>query len=214
MNISKCSLGSSFRRRLLWAVLVLTLTLFSSCAFHKTFPFICFKKDCIKQQFDHPGKQIGGYKKGGKPVGARSKKSKKKRKKKHSGLAGASRTPIDKAQLDLMISDTLPSKESIKILFRYKLKSPERTSNIDSTFIKSSLLTLSKNDMVKINYYLEKYEVNNIDEVVITPVIDDKNVDFKKNNRLAQAKANKVVHHLIKAGVKKKKIKIFGSRGS
>jgi len=189
-------------------LVILTVALFSSCAIHAGFPFICFKKDCIKGAWSLPRKEAGGKRGLGQRMSiAMAKISAKKRKNANKSIDVA-KIKVDHNLLDALLSDTTQADKFIKVAFHHKGKTKIKTIEVDSLYIKSSFLTLSKNDRILINYYLNKYEVKNITDVYISFVIvgDEKE---EQVTRVAIMKMKKVEHYLIKTKVKKSRIKII-----
>lgn len=183
--------------------------LLSSCAIHPYFPFICFKKECIQSQFNTGVKPTGGrrgIKQQFKMLNTKIKKKKAKNKRAKSGdLAGRSR--ISDSKLDSLIKDTSRVDDYIKMIIYHKVESPEKRVDKDSVYIKSSFLQLSKEDKALINYYLEKYPVKDIKEILLMLTVESpEDIDTKK--RSGMMKARRLRNSLIKAGVKEEKIKI------
>lgn len=183
--------------------------LLSSCAIHPYFPFICFRKQCIEQQFDTGVKPTGGrwgIKKQIKMLNTKMKKKRAKKKRaKSDGVAGSSR--VSESKLDSLLKDTSRVADYIKMIIHHKAESPEKRIDKDSVYIKSSFLQLSKEDKALLNYYLKKYPVKNIKEIFLLITVEStEDMDTKK--RSGTMKARRLRNALIKAGVKEEKIKI------
>ncbi len=187
---------------------VLTAALFSSCAIHAGFPFICFKKDCIKGAWSLPRKEAGGKRGLKQKMSIALAKASAKRKKNQNKSIDVAKVKVDHSLLESLLSDTAQAEKFIKVAFHHKGKTKIRTIEVDSLYIKSSFLTLSKNDRILINYYLNKYQVKNITDVYISFIIvgDEKE---EQVTRVAIMKMKKVEHYLIKTRVKKSRIKII-----
>lgn len=188
-------------------ITILVISLLASCAIHKEFPFICFKKECIKAQFSRPGRQLAGGKKGFKQ-NASSKKRKKKKKKKNKKADNPSIHKKDKSKLDSLNLDGNIGKSTIKIVFYYKIDSSEITIKSDSVYLKTPPFTLTKSDQIAIKSYLDKYLIKNITEIYISPTILLENANSTKNNKRSSMKIKRIEQYLIKSRIKKSNLKI------
>ncbi|MBA3680731.1 MAG: hypothetical protein H0W73_06145 [Bacteroidetes bacterium] len=185
----------------------MAVILFSSCAIHAGFPFICFKKDCIKSAWTFQKPPAGGKRGVKQKASIFIAKAKAKNRKRKSRNDDPLRMAFDQPLLDAMLADTSHADKFIKVVFFYKSKAPEKKINNDSLYIKSSFVTLSKNDRILINYYLNKYLVKNITEIYIYSVIEKKE-ELEQNSRMGIMKMKKIEHYLLRTKVKKERIKI------
>ena len=90
--------------------------LLSSCAFHPSFPFICFKKDCIRMQFSGVRKEAGGNMSIKKRASIMVKKFNQKLRKSNR----VPKTKLDKFDREVVaviLSDTTNVEEFIKMIF-------------------------------------------------------------------------------------------------
>ena len=185
---------------------ILAFALFSSCAIHAKFPFICFKKDCIVSSWTFK-KEAGGKRGVKQKVNIFLAKANAKKRKRQSQNIDVAKVKVDHSLLESLLLDTTHADKFIKVAFHHKGKTQIKEIEIDSLYIKSSFLTLSKNDRILINYYLNKYTVKNITEIYISFIIvgDEKE---EQSTRIAIMKMKKVEHYLIKTRVTKSRIKI------
>jgi len=188
-------------------VIVTTAMLVSSCAIHAGFPFICFKKDCIKSAWSFQKPTAGGKRGIKQKASIYIAKVKAKSRKRQNRNDDPLRMAVNLPELNTMLADTSHADKFIKVVFFYKTKTPEKKTGSDSAFIKSSFITLSKNDRVLLNYYLNKYLVKNISEIHIYSVIEKKE-EVEQHSRMGIMKMKKVEHYLIRTKVKKERIKI------
>ncbi|MDO9000860.1 MAG: hypothetical protein Q7W45_13915 [Bacteroidota bacterium] len=179
----------------------------SSCAIHAGFPFICFKKDCISAAWSGSRKEAGGkrgFKQKTKMLLVKANAKKRKRQNQSIDIA---KIKVSQPLLESLLADTILGEKFIKIAIRHKGKTQITTIENDSLYLNSPFLTLSKNDRILINYYLNKYTIKNITEIYIS-FINGGEEDLEKTNRMAIMKMKKVEHYLIKTRVKKSRIKI------
>ncbi len=188
-------------------LVVVIAALFSSCAIHAGFPFVCFKKDCIKAAWSFQKPPAGGKRGVKQKVNIFIAKASAKQRKRKGKNADPLKEPVNETQLAELLADTTQADKFIKIVFFYKTKAPEKKINNDSLYIKSSFITLSKNDRVLINYYLNKFLVKNITEIYIYSIIENKEEEAQ-HSRMGIMKMKKVEHYLIRTKVKKTRIKI------
>ena len=188
-------------------LVIITVALFSSCAIHAGFPFICFKKDCIKSAWTAPRKDAGGKRGVKQKVSIFLAKTSANNRKRKSRNTDPSKAPINESQLATLLADTTHADKFIKMIFFHKGKTLLKEIESDSLYIKSSFITLSKNDRILINYYLNKYLVKNITEIYIYSIIENKE-EVEQNSRIGIMKMKKVEHYLIRTKVKKTRIKI------
>ncbi|MBA2610510.1 MAG: hypothetical protein H0U95_00970 [Bacteroidetes bacterium] len=134
-------------------------------------------------------------------------KANAKRKKNQNKSIDVAKVKVDHTILEALLSDTVRADKFIKVAFHHKGKTQIKEIEIDSLYIKSPFLTLSKNDRILINYYLNKYQVKNILEIYISFIIAGEEQD-EQTKRMAIMKMKKVEHYLIKTRVKKSKIRI------
>lgn len=188
-------------------LVVVIATLFSSCAIHAGFPFICFKKDCVKAAWTFQKPPAGGKRGVKQKVNMFIAKASAKNRKRKGRNANPSKEPVSETQLAELLADTTQADKFIKVVFFYKIKAPEKKVGNDSLYIKSSFISLSKNDRILINYYLNKFLVKNITQVYIYSIIENKEEEAQ-NSRMGIMKMKKVEHYLIRTKVKKERIKI------
>jgi len=136
-------------------LVVLALALFSSCAIHAKFPFICFKKDCIVASWTFK-KDAGGKRGVKQKVNIFIAKANAKKRKNQNQNIDVAKVKVDQSVLDALLSDTTHADKFIKVVFFHKGKAQAKEIESDSLYIKSSFITLSKNDRILINYYLNK----------------------------------------------------------
>lgn len=181
--------------------------MFSSCAIHAGFPFICFKKDCISAAWSGSRKEAGGKRGLKQKMNILLAKANAKKRKRQNQSIDVASVKVNHSLLETLLSDTTLADKFIKVVFRHKGKTQIKAIENDSLYLKSSFLTLSKNDRELINYYLNKYTIKNITEIYISFIIGGEE-DIEKTNRAAIMKMKKVEHYLIKTRVKKSRIKI------
>lgn len=134
-------------------------------------------------------------------------KAKAKKRKKQNSNIDVTKAKVDQPLLDSLLADTSYTKELIKIVFYPKNSSSEKKLTNDSVYLRSSFLILSKNDKSLINYYLNKFLIKNITKIYITSITDNKE-SVENGNRTALMKTKKIVHYLLRTGVKNSRIKI------
>jgi len=186
---------------------VLAAVLLSSCAIHPYFPFICFKKECIQSQFNTGVKPTGGkrgIKQRFKMLVVNIKKKQGKNKKDKPDI---SNSKVRQSKVDSLISDTAKVADYIKLIFHHKVDAPEKRIDKDSVNVKSSFIIQSKDDKTLINYYLNKYSVKNIKEIVLVVTVEQ-NEDSENRKRAGLLKARRLRNYIVKAGIKEEKIKI------
>lgn len=188
-------------------LIVVVATLFSSCAIHAGFPFICFKKDCIKSAWTFQKPPAGGKRGIKQKASIFIAKAKAKNRKRQGKNTDPSKEPVNETQLAQLLADTTDADKFIKVVFFHKGKAQLKAIENDSLYIKSSFITLSKNDRILINYYLNKFLVKNITEIYIYSIIENKEEEAQ-NSRMGIMKMKKVEHYLIRTKVKKTRIKI------
>lgn len=188
-------------------LVVVIAALFSSCAIHAGFPFICFKKDCIKAAWTFQKPPAGGKRGVKQKVNIFIAKANAKKRKRQGRNSDPSKDPVNETQLAELLADTTQTDKFIKVVFFHKGKAQLKPIESDSLYIRSSFITLSKNDRILINYYLNKFLVKNITEIYIYSIIENKE-DEAQNSRMGIMKMKKVEHYLIRTKVKKTRIKI------
>ncbi len=188
-------------------VIVVIATLFSSCAVHAGFPFICFRKDCIKAAWTFQKPPAGGKRGVKQKVSIFLAKANAKKRKRQGRNSDPLKEPVNETQLAELLADSTQADKFIKVVFFYKIKSPEKKVGNDSLYIKSSFISLSKNDRILINYYLNKFSVKNITQINIYSIIENKE-EVEQHSRMGIMKMKKVEHYLIRTKVKKERIKI------
>ena len=188
-------------------LIVLTATLFSSCAIHAGFPFICFKKDCVKAAWSFQKPPAGGKRGIKQKVNIFIAKASAKQRKRKGRNADPSKEPVNETHLAELLSDTTQADKFIKVVFFHKGKAQVKAIESDSMYIKSAFITLSKDDRILINYYLNKFLVKNITQIYIYSIIENKEEEAQ-HSRMGIMKMKKVEHYLIRTQVKKERIKI------
>jgi hypothetical protein len=188
-------------------LVVVNAALFSSCAIHAGFPFICFKKDCIKSAWTFQKPPAGGKRGVKQKVNIFIAKTSAKQRKRKGKNTNPLKEPVNETQLAELLADTTQATKFIKVVFFHKGKAQLKAIESDSMYIKSSFITLSKNDRILINYYLNKFLVKNITEIYIYSIIENKE-DEVQYSRVGIMKMKKVEHYLIRTKVKKERIKI------
>jgi hypothetical protein len=188
-------------------LLLCSFAILSSCAVHSSFPFICFKKECISQAWSGTRKEAGGKRSLKQNVKIFSTKIKSKIRKSKGSPIDITKVKFNEPLLDSLLNDTSHIDKYIKIVFENKTRQILNGLLKDSTYLKSSFLIVSKNDKMLINFYLVKHQIKNIKEITISSIMENTN-GIEGKDKLSYLKTKRIAHYLIRTGVKKHKIKI------
>jgi len=180
------------------AFILLFAFIFSSCAIHKKFPFICFRKDCVKVQFGIYKLKAWKKNRQGKANMRRNKaNSKAGLNKKKKGVAiDNGYNPND--TLGYAGGSTAATCNEVKVVFF------NRSTN-DTIIVGFQSNEIAELDQVQLNGYLYKNNTSDIIKVKLCDCASNNHeTEYSKGSYLQHAA--KVSTHLKSKGVPKRKI--------
>jgi len=190
-------------------IVLLALILFTSCAIHKEFPFICFNRGCVKDQWNIP-KLRHNVKIFRKQTVAKI--YKKKNKNNHL----ESRTEINIAKVykdSLRVPKSTKAKTPDSIIVHEPINKKNTIDTLANLSKKNNLTinypfndaNISEEDRKKVEKYFEYIDVKNISKIIVRGYTDNLG-SSSYNKNLSDQRAKKIYEYLIKLGIPSSKL--------